>query len=43
MRTAAIAGTSGGNAQAEVSAAEMTMADVATIHHEAEIPQQPEV
>jgi hypothetical protein len=38
MKTAAIAGTAGGDAQVEAYAAEMTAADVAAIRHEAKIP-----
>jgi hypothetical protein len=37
-KTAATAGTAGRDAQAEASAA-----DMAAIHHKAEIPHQPEV
>jgi hypothetical protein len=42
-KIAATAGTTGGDAQAEASATEMAAADATTIHHEAKIPQQPEV
>jgi hypothetical protein len=43
MKTVAIAGTAGCDAQVEAYAAEMTAADVAAIHHKAKIPQQSEV
>jgi hypothetical protein len=43
MKTAAIAGTSRGDARAMASVAEMTAADAAMIHHEAENLQQPDV
>jgi hypothetical protein len=43
MRTGAVARTARDDAQSELSTAEMTVADAATIHHEAEIPQQLEV
>jgi hypothetical protein len=43
MKTAAVVGTADGDAQAEASAAEMTVGDAVVIHHEAKIPQQLEV
>jgi hypothetical protein len=43
MKTAIVAGTAGGDAQAKASTAEMTATDAATIRHEAKIAQQPEV
>jgi hypothetical protein len=38
MKTTAIGGTAGGDAQAKASAAEMTAANTTVIHHEAKIP-----
>jgi hypothetical protein len=43
VKTAAAARTTGGDAQAEASTAEMAVTDAAVIRHEAEIPQHPEV
>jgi hypothetical protein len=43
MKTAVVAGTAGGDTQAEASVVETTTADATVIYHEAEIPQQPEV
>jgi hypothetical protein len=43
MQTTAIAGTTRGDAQAEASAAKMAASDTTVIHHEAKIPQLPEV
>jgi hypothetical protein len=43
MKTTAVVGIAGGDAHDEASVPEITTADVAAIHHEAKIPQQPEV
>jgi hypothetical protein len=43
VQTTTTAGTTRGDVLAEAYTVEMAVADAAVIHHEAEIPQQPEV
>jgi hypothetical protein len=43
MKTTVVAGTAGGDAQAEASVVETTTANATVICHEAKIPQQSEV